>query len=77
MCETLNVCTHASSSKLHRAMWYHIIRFFLRCKNIFVQRKRMIIFYVTIILQLWLAPCYTQALPQLLLRIYPWIRSGL
>ena len=43
-----------------------------RCKDIFVCRKRTKIFYVNIILQWkifqrWLAPCYTPALPQLLL----------
>ena len=55
---------------------------FFRCINIFVHRKCMKFFYVNIILQRkflrhWFVPCYTQALPQLLLPIYPCIPGSL
>ena len=55
---------------------------YFHCKNIFVHSKHTKIFYANIILQRkffrhWLAPCYTPALPELLLPIYPCIRSYL
>jgi len=59
---------------------YYRNSLYFRCKNIFVHRKRTKIFYANIrkFFRRWLALCYTPlspALPELLLPIYPCIRT--
>ena len=74
----MNIGMETECTCIHR---HTVIRFF-RCLNIFVHRKCKKIFYTNIILQQkflgrWFIPCYTQAVPQLLLPIYPCIPGSL